>query len=219
MNLLHQSVPIGFAVLGWVLLLPPLAAALWAVRGGLVAPSAAHAWLGGAVAVALLWRLQIGVGDGLHLGMLGSALYALVFGRARGTIGLLLALVLHTLLNDGSWLNLGLNGVLFALLPALVATALQRGLEAKLPHNLFVFIIGNGMFVALATTTATSLVLLALSLPGAAPTALERLDDYVGYTLLLAWGESIVSGMLFSALVIFRPAVVLTFRPDAYLGR
>ncbi len=42
-------------------------------------------------------------------------------------------------------------------------------------------------------------------------------SDYVGYSLLLAWGEALLSGMIFSALVIFLPQVVLTYREDSYL--
>jgi uncharacterized membrane protein len=43
--------------------------------------------------------------------------------------------------------------------------------------------------------------------------------DHVAYSLLLAWGEAILSGMLFSALVLFTPQLVLTYRQDLYLPR
>jgi uncharacterized membrane protein len=45
------------------------------------------------------------------------------------------------------------------------------------------------------------------------------LGTYVGATLLLAWSEAIVSGMLLSALVVFRPDVVLTYREELYARR
>ena len=41
----------------------------------------------------------------------------------------------------------------------------------------------------------------------------------MGAAKLLAWSEAIVSGMLFSALVIFLPSIVLTYRRDLYLPR
>jgi uncharacterized membrane protein len=44
-----------------------------------------------------------------------------------------------------------------------------------------------------------------------------RLSDVLGYALLLAWGEALASGMVFSALVIYRPNLVLTYRQDLYL--
>ncbi|HEX7156466.1 MAG TPA: energy-coupling factor ABC transporter permease [Burkholderiaceae bacterium] len=220
MNLLHSQASIGLVWLGWLLFAPAL---LWVLRGvrrhiaerGLVE----HAWLGGAVCVALLWMLEVRIGNGPGFGMLGCGLYALVFGRDRAILGLTLALVLHTALNDGAWANLGLNGVLFAMVPALIAGAVQRRIETYLPHNVFVFIIGNGMFATLAATVVTSLALIGVSLAGGASHAVADLGEYVGAAMLLAWSEAIVSGMLFSALVIFLPAVVLTFRQDVYLPR
>ena len=41
-------------------------------------------------------------------------------------------------------MNLGVAAVVLALLPAWLATALQRRVERWLPRHLFVFIIGNG---------------------------------------------------------------------------
>jgi uncharacterized membrane protein len=35
--------------------------------------------------------------------------------------------------------------------------------------------------------------------------------------MLLAWGEALMSGMVFSALVVFLPQAVLTYRQDTYL--
>jgi uncharacterized membrane protein len=218
MNLLHAPVAAELALLGWLLLLPGALLALRAVRGGFLAEGGQqHAWLAGLVAIALLWSLQVEAGDGLHVGMLGSALYALLFGPARAVLGLLLALLLVTGLDDGAWLNLGLNGLLLALLPALLTHALQRLIERRLSANLFVFIIGNGMFVTLAVTAATSIALLALSLLTVGPGAALRFGDYAAYALLLAWGEALLSGMVFSALVIFTPRLVLTYREDTYL--
>ena len=231
MNLLYRPVQLELALLGWALLAPALWLALRTVRGGFLREGAQqHAWFAGLVCVALLWTLQVRLGNGPGFGLLGVALYVLLFGAARGMLGLLLALVLHHLLVGGSWLALGASGLLFAVLPALLTAALQRAVARWLPKNLFIFIIGNGMFVTLAATALTSVLLLLLSIglsaPGAgdaaadaavAPTA--HLADYIGYSLLLAWGEALVSGMLFSALVIFTPRIVLTYRQDLYLPK
>jgi uncharacterized membrane protein len=218
MNLLNASVSLDLALLGWILFVPAVLLALRDVRDGFLTQGAQqHAWLAGLVCVALLWTLPVKMGDGPAFGMLGVALYVLLFGRARAVLGLLGALLLHTWLADGAWMSLGLNGLLFAVLPALIASTLQRALERWLPKNVFVFIIGNGMFVTLAATAITSLALLALSMNATAAAATTHYSDYVGYSLLLAWGEALLSGMIFSALVIFLPQVVLTYREDSYL--
>jgi len=131
----------------------------------------------------------------------------------------MLALVLHTALAAGSWPNLGLNGLLMAVLLSAVATLLRQQIERRLPHNPFVFMIGNGLFVAFATTALTRLALIGAALLAGPPHASVSLGPYLGFTMLLAWSEAIVSGMLLSALVVFRPEVVLTFREQLYARR
>jgi len=216
-NLLHIGVGAPLALLGWILLLPVLRGAWRARRGGVLELGLAEdAWLGGAVGIALLWTLEIKVGGGPRFGMLGAALYVLVFGRARGLLGLVLALLVHTALDHGSWRNLGLNGLLFAVLPAYLTAALQRRIETHLPHNPFVFMIGNGMFTTLAATAVTSLALIATALAAGAAPPVADLGAYLGAALLLAWSEAIVSGMLLSALVVFQPALVHTYRAELY---
>jgi len=217
MNLLHANAPLALVILGWIVVVP------WAVRSAvavrrqfLPSPLAEHAWLGAIVAIAFLWQLHVRSPVGLDFGLLGGALFALVFGRARAILGLLAALALHTLMADGSWLNFGINGALLAIVPACTASLLQRLIERWLPRNIFVFIIGNGLFVTMAATALASALLLAAASTG--PQAvLRQLDEHIAYSLLLAWGEALVSGMIFSALVVFLPQIVLTYRQDTYL--
>lgn len=220
MTLLHLHAALGLhaALFGWLLFLPTVAAALWSLRLRFLPESSQqHAWLAGIVCVSALWLLQVKTGDGLYFGMLGAALFALIFGWARSILGLSVALLLYTALTAGAWSNLGINGLLFAVLPTAIACSMQRLLERRLPNNVFIFIIGNGMFVTLAATAVTSLAMLLASLPTATPAAAARFGEYATYSLLLAWGEALVSGMIFSALVIFQPGIVLTYREDAYL--
>jgi uncharacterized membrane protein len=215
MNLLHSAISIEWAVLGWLLLLPLALRALRDAQAGeaLQAPQQ-HLWLAGVVFLSWLWTLQVRTADGAAFGLLGAAFYALVFGRPWSRLGLLAAVALHTLLADGSWANFGVNGLLLAGMPTALAQMLQRQVERRLPKNVFVFIIGNGMFVTLVVTMATSVLLLAA---GWLMTPATAAGDQFAYALLLAWGEAMASGMLFSALVIFGPHLVLTYRRDLYL--
>ena len=215
MNLLHSAVSIEWAVFGWLALLPLAMRALHRARAGaaLQGPQQ-HLWLAGVVFLAWLWTLHVRTADGAAFGLLGAALYALVFGHHWARLGLLAAVALHTLLADGSWANFGVTGLLLAVVPTALAQALQRQVERRLPKNVFVFIIGNGMFVTLAVTAATSVLLLSA---GWLMTPAAAVEDQLAYALLLAWGEALASGMLFSALVIFGPHLVLTYRQDLYL--
>lgn len=221
MSLMSLPLPTSVAVAGWIVTALALG---WAVmrarRECWFRPLQQHAWFGAIVAIALLWSLPVTSQAGLGFGLMGSALFALLFGRALAILGLTIAGALLTLLNDGSWANLGVEAVLLALLPAWLATALQRRVERWLPHHLFVFIIGNGLFVTLATTGVTSVLSIgfgALLQPALQPALNFQLSDHFAYALLLAWGEALLSGMLFSALVIFAPSSVRTYDLDRYL--
>lgn len=217
MNLLHDSAPLALAILGWIVVIPwAVWSAIAARRHFLPSQAAEHAWLGAIVATAFLWELHVRSPVGLDFGLLGGALFALVFGRARAILGLLAALALHTAMADGSWLNFGINGTLLAVVPACTASLLQRLIERWLPRNIFVFIIGNGLFVTMAVTALAGALLLAAAATGAQAVP-RQLDEHIAYTLLLAWGEALVSGMIFSALVVFLPQAVLTYRQDIYL--
>ncbi len=215
MRLLTFSLPTLWALLGWALLAPLVWQSLRRVRAGSALDGAQqHLWLAGIVLMSWLWTVQARAVDGAAFGLLGAAFYALLFGRDWARLGLLAAVAVHTAVVGGSWINFGLTGLLLAVLPSSLASALQRQLEQRLPRNLFIFIIGNGMFVTLATTAATSALLLVfawLARPAAASV------DQLAYALLLAWGEALASGMLFSALVIFGPHLVRTYRQDLYL--
>jgi uncharacterized membrane protein len=217
MMLLHAPAPPALAILGWLIVVSAVVRAARSVRGDFLRSSTAqHAWLAAVVTVALLWTMHVRSPVGMDFGLLGSALFALVFGRARAVLGLVAALVLYTALEGRGWFNAGINAIVLGLVPAWLATALQRQIEQRLPKNLFVFIIGNGLFATLAATACANSLVLALSaLESAGVTT--AFGDHLAYSLLLAWGEALISGMLFSALVVFTPRAVFTYRQDVYL--
>jgi uncharacterized membrane protein len=217
MNLLHDTAPLPLVLIGWFVVTPWLVVALLAVRRRFLPSALAeHAWLAAIVTTAFVWALHVRSPVGLDFGLLGGALFALVFGRDRAILGLLAALALHTAMTGGSWLNFGINGTLLAVVPACAASLLQRLIERWLPKNIFVFIFGNGLFVTLLVTALASALLLVAATAGAgAPRA--QWNEHLAYSLLLAWGEALVSGMIFSALVVFLPQAVLTYRQDTYL--
>ena len=211
------SAPLA-ALLGWALFLPALLLALRPLGGGFL-PDARlqHAWLAGVVCVALAWQLQARLAGGISVGLLGAPLYVPLFGFRRGLLGLALALVLHAAVGHRDWALLGLRGVFYVLLPALLTAAMQAALARWLPRNVFIFIIGNGTFVTFTAAALSMLAHLALLAALDGPAVTGDSADWVAYTLLMAWSEALLSGMLLSALVIYRPHLVMTYRQDLYL--
>jgi uncharacterized membrane protein len=126
MSLLHADATWGLAAFGWLIAIAAIAQAVREVRHGFLPSTATqHGWLAATVAVALLWALHVRSPIGLDFGLLGSALFALVFGRARAVLGLIAALLLYTALEGGSWFNIGINGVVLAVIPAWLASTLR----------------------------------------------------------------------------------------------
>lgn len=221
---LRQDLPFAAAALGWLALALSLAwlgrARRAAERGAFFGSGAQqHLWLGAAVIVAFVWSIQVRALAGLEVGLLGSALVALLLGPWRGALALLLALGVFNVLAPGSWRNFGLNGWLLGALPCLLAGTLQAAIARWLPRNVFVFMLGNGLFVVLLTTAVVGLARIGLALV-LAPAGVElQAGDAAAYALLLAWGEALLSGMLFCALVIYFPHLVRTYDQDVYLPR
>ncbi|MCS6945916.1 MAG: energy-coupling factor ABC transporter permease [Sutterellaceae bacterium] len=217
MELLYRPLPMPLAIAGFIGLLPlTLLAALRALPSLLRAPALQqHAFLAVAIGCGFLWSLQIEA-SGARFSMLGAPLAALLLGRDRALLALLAALTGHLALAGGAWTNVGVLGLLLAAVPAWLMPFLQRQIERRLPPNLFVFIIGNGLAATLATLACMTLALRGLAALTIAP-ALQ--DDTLAYALLLSWAEALVSGMIFSSLVIFIPDVVVTYRQDVYLPR
>jgi uncharacterized membrane protein len=219
MTLLHQTAPLALALAGWLALLPPTYRAVAHVHtvGFMPADAAVqHGWLAGVVVLSLVWTLAVPSPIGVEIGLLGSALFAIVFGHARGLLGVLAAIALHTLATDGSWFNFGINALLMAVIPVTLAATLQRAVAHWLPHNIFVFIFGNGLAVTLLTTAIAGVLLV-----GTAAATLGQgwhaASDHVAAALLLAWAEALVSAMIFCSLVVFLPRTVLTYDQDLYL--
>lgn len=171
------------------------------------------AWCFFVIVLPLLWRMEVRIGNGIALQLLGLPLFVLMFGRPLATVGLGLAVVASTALRDGLWANLGLNILTLAVFPAWCGDAVMRATRRYLPHHMFIYLLGNGFFGAMVMLVATDLVSLAVYQLWAAPVG----GDTVAYMLLLAWGESFLTGFLLTIFTVYRPEWVLTFDDNVYL--
>ena len=178
-----------------------------------------HGWMGLTVGLLLAWSLRAGVGAGMELHLVGASLAALMFGARLGSASLAVVLAVLALTGRVAWQPLALQGLAFALLPALLTIAIQRLVEARLPRNVFVYIFVTGFAGTLvANALATLAFALMLRLSGAWLDA-AQFDAYLSYRLLLCWGEAMLTGMLVAVFVAYRPQWMLTFRDEIYLAR
>lgn len=180
----------------------------------LAAPGAFSAWCFSIIVLPLLWRFEVPVAEGLTLHLCGMPLFVLMFGRKLAMAGIALSVIAYTAMHDGPWINLGMNLLLMAVLPVWFGDLVMRATRRFLPHHLFIYLLGNGLFGAMAMLSASSLVAffahwLWTSIPIRA--------DFIAYMLLLSWGEAFLTGFLLTMFTVYRPEWVLTFDDKVYL--
>ena len=181
----------------------------------LQAPTVFSAWCAFIIVLPLLWHFGVPLARGLELHLLGLSLFALMFGPRLAKIGIALATVAYTAMYDGLWVNLGVNLLLLAILPAWSSASLLHATQRFLPHHLFIYLFANGFFGAMLVVALTNLAGLATFKLGTM--AMPVADGTVPYLLLLAFGEAFLTGFMLTILTVYRPEWVMTFDDRMYL--
>ena len=181
----------------------------------LSAPGAFSAWCCAIILLPFVWRFSVPLAGGPVLHMVGLPIFVLMFGRRLAMTGAAISVLAYTLAFDGLWVNLGLNLLLLAVLPAYCGDALMRATERFLPRHMFVYLLGNGFFGTMAMLAILNTLSLGVyyAMTATKPPGI----DIVAYTLLLSWGESFLTGFLLTMFTVYRPEWVLTFDDNVYL--
>lgn len=199
-------------------------------RAGWDAPVRDHLRWAIATAVVLLGqRMSYAPAPGVAVHYLGAAFLALLFGYPRALLSMALVFVVEPLLPGaaqrlhadglaalGQW---GLRTLLGGVLPVWTMWLVVAASRRWLPRNLFVFLLGCGLFgifvacVVQVLASAAVTAWLAPSLPAG------FVDDVLPYALLLASGEAWLEGMLTTLLVVYVPGSVRLFDEGFYLRR
>ena len=222
MNFPDALFPQAWALGAWF----PLAIAwVWCLRTAawrrLADSGQLNVWLGTVVLLVLAWSMKAGVKPGLNLHLLGATMFTLMFGRQLAVIGLSLVLAGVTLngelLGREGWLAFGLNALVLAVFPVLMADAIRRGVLRWLPGNFFVYVFVTAFFGAAAAVMATGLLASALMWLAAVYSAPTLLDDYLPYYFLLGFAEAWLNGALITLMVVYAPHWVGSFDDRHYL--
>lgn len=180
-----------------------------------------HAWLGLTVALVLMWNMPAKIGA-IDLHLAGASIAALMFGVRLGAISLAVALGVSVITRHASGPEWALQGITFTLLPAFLTVAMQRLVQARLPHHIFVYLFVSGFGATLLANSLSVLMFtwtFSLNWADHSFNAATLPEDYLAYRLLLCWGEAMLTGMLVAIFVVYRPQWVSSFRDDIYLQR
>lgn len=180
-------------------------------------PDLLNVCMGAAVALMLVWSIKAGVRPGLDFHLLGCTLLTLMFGPWLALTVLAIVLLAVTLSGAAGWASLGINFLLMATLPVLLSHAIFRIADARLPNHLFVYIFVNAFFGAgLAMFSCGLAAVTVLSSAGAYSSSYLN-TQYLPYFILMGWSEAMLTGMLITLLVVYRPGWVYTFNDERYL--
>ncbi|MEW6708116.1 MAG: hypothetical protein AB1430_24990 [Pseudomonadota bacterium] len=178
------------------------------LRGPLLQPA-----LAALVLLPLAWAGSAGHAMGMSLQFSGACLLVLLLGWPLAT--LLMPPVALAAVWLAGWSALqALDALVWlGLLPALGALGVGWLVRHALPRHPFVFLLGRAFFGTLLVLTLCGL---ARSWSAGGNAALAALDLLIGHWLL-AWGEAIITGMLATALMVYRPQWLATFSDRLYL--
>jgi uncharacterized membrane protein len=175
-----------------------------------------HLWLGMIVAIAVLWTINVWLGDGPVMHLIGATLMVTLFDWVLALIAMAAVVGLVAVILGCPWEGIGLTFVVFGALPVLVSALIQRAIAAWLPRHFSLFILGHGFLtaaVALVTAAAAAVsvhMVLHGSIAGVLPVG------YWSNMMLLALGEAWFCGMLTTIFAVYRPAWVTTYDQRLY---
>lgn len=199
------------------------ALALWIVRTApwrrLKDNAQNHVWLGTCVSLMVLWSIHPGVLRGLDFHLLGATAFTLMFGPQLAILGLAVVVSVLVVMGRMPLEAYSMNVLMLAVLPVAVSHGVLRVVEGTMPRNFFIYIFVVAFFgAALAMASSGSATVGLLSAFGAPPLALLA-EQFLPYTLLLAFAEATVTGMVITLLVVYRPRWVGTFDDARYLSK
>ena len=217
MDLTAVSLPPEWVVTGWAAAIPVL---LWALRTApwrrLADNELFHVFSGMIVWEIVLWAIKATVGNGFTFHLLGATAFALTAGPQLALFGSAIAVPLQIAIHGGNWANAGIGFVTMAAIPVAVAWRVHVLAQRRLPPNFFIYIFVGTFFGAAVALGAGGLAAACALAFGAGLPARLVFGEYVPYLLYLAWGEAMLTGMVLTLMVVYRPRWVVTFDDARY---
>jgi uncharacterized membrane protein len=176
-----------------------------------------HVYFGSLVVLLVVGSLRAGVTPGLTLQFLLVSTLTLMHGWALAVLGVGVVLAVDGL-QHASIAAWPANLVCFGLVPASATALIHRVVEARLPHNYFVYFFGTvfaGSLIAYLLAAAARLALLWLSASLPAHVA----EEYLLLLPMLGLAEAFMNGLVMSVAVVYTPQWVQSFDDRLYLRR
>lgn len=176
-----------------------------------------HLLFGAAFALFCLWLLRRDFDSGLSYHLMGLTAVTLLLDWPLALLCGALAQFGMCLLGKQDLASLGINSLLFVMLPVWVAHLCARQVERRQPQNLFVYIFFCGFFPAALTVLVCALCGIAVLWLCGLFSFPAQMSDLAAYLWLVMFPEAFINGLVVTALVVFVPHWLDTFNRTRYL--
>lgn len=212
------SAPTRIAALALVAPVVALAAASAPWRAWLGRADRQHVYLGSLVLLLVVGSLRAGITPGLTLQFLLVTALTLMHGWGLAVLGSGIVLGVDALQHSGlaAW---PANLLCFGIVPATATTLIHRLLEARLPHNYFVYFFGTAFAGSMAAFLLAALARLALLWAAGSLPRAQVGDEYLVLLPMLGLAEASLNGLVMAVAVVYAPDWVRSFDDRLYLGR
>lgn len=218
MNPLHLQFGTGALAVSWAALLLVLAWAIWRVKWERIADwGFGRVWHGAITFVVLLWSLKASLRDGFTFHLLGIVATFLALGLPLAITSAVLSLFVLAIIQQAAFVNIAPTFFI------LVAPALTVGrlvlwfVEARLPPHMFVYLFGAAFAGAgLSIAVVVPISLLTWS-QFSDRSFLRVMGDYLPIAIQLGFAEAVLTGMLITIGVVYKPQWISTFDDARYL--
>lgn len=218
MDLTQVAISPLWAGLAWILAIPLIVRAAWLAPWQHLSEGAVtRVWHGGIAIAVVLWSLQATVSGHFTFHLLAMAGLTLTLGTPLALVSAAVVVSVHCGIDGGLWKNVALVWLTLCAAPIVMIALILHLSERYLPPNLFIYIFVVAFF-GTAFSMVTAGVLALLVLIGATELPVNQtFAEFAPVLLQLGFGEAMLTGMLITIGVVYRPQWVTTFDDTRYL--
>ena len=178
-----------------------------------------HCFLGGCVALVVLWSLHAGLHPGLSFHFVGVTALTLVIGFRLATLASLPVVTALALTGSAGWGAIGINALVLFILPAAVTSMVHRQVQRHLPLNFFIYVFVTVHFGAILAVASSLLAICGVYLAAGVYTTEVLTRDFLPFAPMMLLSEGFINGLIIAVLVATRPGCVTSFDDRLYLDK
>lgn len=218
MNMLAGAMPAAVLWIASLLFLALMARAAWTAPWYKILDNeSSHVFLGAVLLVGIIWLVRSSVFNGINFHLLASTALMIMF---EWQFALFAVLIVHVGLYFFGAMPLSvipINVLICGAIPIFLTRAGLILAFRHLPHNFFVFVFVNCFFVAGLSMVVVALTTLVLYFLFAYEAVYLGLQDFVPFTLMLAFPEAVLNGIILSGLIAYQPGWIATFHDRFFI--